>query len=594
MKLESKPWLLAAACLVVAILGWALISRQASSSGAAGQRKIKYYQDSMHPHVKSDAPGKCTICGMDLTPVYEGEAGFGANIITLSSNNIQVIHVQTDEVRRRTLRRTLRVAGTMLPNDALKRVVFATTQGRIDQLAVPYAGFDVVEGQRLVSFYSANLLTEKRRYIALVRQGGQRGGQSQVDSPDGLAAVAAQTLRLYGLTDAQVKELAVKPDVNPYFDILSPINGTVIERSVYDGQYVTEGEKLFTIADLSSLWFQFDVYERELAWIALGQKVELVTPAVPDKVYVGPIIFIDPVVSEPTRSAKVRVEVANPLITRGNHKQREMFSQSYAEGRVQADVPDVLTVAKSAILMPGPKAFAYIDRGGGNYEARQVRVARQGDEFWEVRDGLDEGDRVVTTGSLLVDSQAQFSQTTRGEDIPESSTKAPAEEHHDMASTPSAPDMAAHTDTKAMLTESQTKALQAFFTTVDAMSQALAADNLSDYQKAAAKLPTVLPPLAVEIKEGHAWRWLVDRLNGAAPQAAAADLAKAREGYVPFSAVVVDLAKQARQQAEPFRLLKIYHCPMAPKPGLWLQLKGPLRNPFFGAEMLTCGSEVKL
>ena len=142
---------------------------------AANGRKVVVYQDSMHPWVKSDRPGKCSVCGMDLTPIYEGQSGFapGRDIVVLNSNSITVLNVQTDEVKARGVSRILQVAGTLEADETKKTIVAAPAAGRIDDLTVRYPGMEVKEGERLVTFYSPELTLEKRRFLVRARMSVQ-------------------------------------------------------------------------------------------------------------------------------------------------------------------------------------------------------------------------------------------------------------------------------------------------------------------------------------------------------------------------------------------------------------------------------------
>ena len=189
------------------------------------------------------------------------------------------------------------------------------------------------------------------------------------------------------------------------------MSGIIVARHVYEGQYVKEGDKLFEIGDFSTMWFKFDAYERDLPWLRVGQEVEITTPAVPDKVYSAKITFIDPNLNEPTRSAKVRVDVPNPIVEQDGHMRRELYRRLYAEAAVKVDLPEALAVPRSAVLWPGAQSVVYLDKGGGAYEQRRVRLGRAGDDSWEVLAGVGEGERVVTVGNLLIDAQAHLNQS---------------------------------------------------------------------------------------------------------------------------------------------------------------------------------------
>lgn len=579
--------------LVVATLGiaggWLGGQHWKRSEPAAAQpatgRKILYYQSAMHPWIKSDKPGKCTICGMELVPVYEGDKGFDVTegLVTLNTNSINVIHVQTAEARRQPLQRTLHVAGTIEDDDTRHRILSAYVDGRIEKLAVNYIGAEVKQNQALATLYSTVLLAAERDYLSAARQAGIAESAELRKINEQLLASSTQRLRQLGLNDQQIRELPQKKELSITTEILAPMSGTVVARHVYEGQYVKEGEKLFEIADFSTMWFQFDAYERDLVWIQAGQKVDVATPAAPGKVFPGTITFIDPNIKEMTRSAKVRVEIPNPLVTENGRPHRELFHKLFAEGIVKVELPQVLAVPRSAVLAAGQQGFVYVDKQGGSYEQRAVKLGRAGDDFWEVLGGLSEGERVVTTGNLLIDAQAQLNQSASGA----SGTGVP----------PVNPGV---TNTSAPLTTPQSTAARSFLTLASSVSKALSSDNLDDFNQQAAKVHTALPDLLKVFEDAKSWHPLLDKIEAASHLEPAADLAVARKEFFPFSQAVVDFVKQLRSQEAAFKSLKIYQCPMAdraipgaPPTGFWMQTQVPLRNPFFGASMIDCGTEVK-
>lgn len=552
-------------------------------SGTSG-RRVLYYQSAMHPWIKSDKPGRCTICGMALTPVYEGEQGLAVDegITTLGSNAIQVIHVQADAVTRRPLQRTLRVAGEINESDARHRIVSAYVDGRIDRLAVNYVGAEVVSGQPLATFYSPALLAAEREYVALLQERPSSGTNRWAAQQDRLTSGAAERLRRLGLSEAQIQALPGKGENESHTELLAPMSGTVVARFVYEGQYVKEGDKLFELADFAILWFVFDAYERDLAWLAVGLKVEVVTPSVPGKTFRGTIAFMDPNLKDMTRSAKVRVELENPLVEDGGRTRRQLYQKLYADGLVHLATPQVLSVPRTAVLMPGAKAVVYVDKGGGSYEQRPVKLGRAGDLAWEILEGLAEGERVVTTGNLLIDAQAQLNQAVNA--LSGAAEPAPA------AAGDAPP-----------LSEAQQKPVQEFLAAASALAAGLAADDVKEFNARAAQVHAAIPALLNAFDRAQTWQPLVEKIEAAGHFEKAGDLKAARRAFLPFTAAVADFAKELRRRQPAFRSLKIYQCPMVdravpggPKVSRWLQLQAPLRNPFFGAEMLDCGTEVPL
>ena len=685
MKQKLKPLAVIAGILVLGVatgLVW-----QRSHRAASGERKPLFYQDSMHPWIKSDGPGKCTICAMDMTPIYEGEKGasINPNLVVLSSNGITVLNVQTDEVKPRPLSRKLRVAGNLEPNETSKTIISAPARGRIDALAVDYAGVEVEQGQKLITMFSPELV-QLRKTLLAVRRNSQPGGSNAVSQ--------------------------VTPGSDIYTgDILAPQSGVVTERNVYNGQYVAEGDRMLTIVDSSMVWFRFDVYQKQLAWFELGQTIEVVVPGIPGKVFPAVVSFVEPTFNDATRTVKVRADIRNPVVAINGRKLRQLKFGMYAEGVVRAEVPNVLAVPRTAVLFRGGAAYAYVEKGEGAYERHRVKLGREGDELWEVMAGLDDGDRVITSGNVLIDAQSQFGQEEQPEevgamelDIPASDgekglgaevhvptitetrvsslgisaapqagaaappamppgmgtnapqrasfgahasagrtermraimspgselqmvrrntmlaeraaqgTNAPPPATAREGATPSAdlpkvnpaadvaspapPQQAADgMDSKPMAASppanaSNENGLQAFLAAAGGVSQALAGDNVESFNKQVSRVKPALAPLEKEFAAPHPWSGLVKAISESCTFEPASDLKDARKQFLPFSTAAVALAKQAKKDDPACRSIKIYHCPMAPKPGLWIQAKGPLANPFYGSKMLRCGEEV--
>jgi Cu(I)/Ag(I) efflux system membrane fusion protein len=498
----------------------------------------------------------------------------------LNSNRINAINVLTVEARRQPLRRTLRVAGVIDDNDARHRILSAYVDGRIDRLFVNFTGAEVTEGQPLATIYSPMLLAAEREYVALASRKPDGVPPAMLEEHARLIDGARQRLRRLGLADQQIAALPEKPADAMGTGILAPLGGTVVSRMAYEGQYVKEGDKLFELADFSTMWFRFDAYERDLVWLKPGQSVEVTTPSAPGKTYVAPIAFIDPNVNDPTRSAKVRVEIPNPLIVTNDPPRRELLHRLFAEGFVNMEAPDVLAIPRSAVLAPG-RPYVFVDKGGGVYEPRKLKLGRAGDELWEVLEGLQQGERVVTTGNLLIDAQAQLD------------GGGPSVHNHggQTSFSPSgAPGNLPHLD------DAQQKAAAEFLSAVDALTSALAADDVPAFNRQLAAIPPALARLAA-LTNDVGWAALIQGLQSGGHLSPAADLKGARRMFHPFSMAVVEFAKAARRHGA---AVHIFQCPMvnqavpgAPKTGYWIQSQAQIRNPFFGAEMIDCGAEVK-
>ena len=539
------------------------LSPSAALTAATAESKPAFYQSAMHPWIKSDKPGRCTICGMELTPVYEGEKGFdesgGTNTVALTQNQIQVLHVQTAEAKIQPLARTLQVAG-MIDDDATRhRVLSAYVDGRVDKLHVNYSGAEVDAGQPLAEFYSPNLLQAEREYRQLTGE---------------LKKNTALRLRQMGLSSEQIEAVADKPADSLTSQIRSPIGGTVVAQNVYEGQYVTTGQALFEIADFSNMWFMFRAYEQDMPWIKTGQTVTVSTPAIPGKSFQGKVTFIDPNFDEATRSTKVRVELPNPKID----GRRLLLHRLYADGAVNVDAPAVLTVPRAAVIQTGPEAVVYIDREGGAYEQTPVKIGRRGDSLVEILSGLKAGDKVVTNGNLLIDGQAEMNRAFMSPVV---------EEPMPVAMT-------------AELTAEQIKLIADFIRVVDAMSAALAADDLAAFNKASEPAMKATGEFIKALANLSVSKENLNALGNSSHFHGSENLKNARAAFHPFSMVAATTIEPLRKLKD-FPDVQIWECPMVdqalpdvPKKGRWLQTgKRKGANPYFGAEMLECGKEIE-
>lgn len=535
------------------------------ASQAKSERKLLFYQSAMHPWIKSDKPGRCTICGMELTPVYEGDAGFdaagGGDVVPLTQNMIQVMNVQTADVQVRHLQQTVPVAGMIDDNATRHRVLSAYIAGRIEKLYVNFIGAEVNQGQPLAEFYSPTLLQAEREYRTLTGE---------------LRDATALRLRQMGLTREQIITIPQKPVDTLTSQIVAPISGTVVAQNVYEGQYVQEGERLFEIADFSTMWFQFRAYEQDLPWIKLGLKVDVTTPSHPGRTFSGNITFIDPNFEEPTRSTKVRVELENPLID----GRRLLLHRLYADGVVHLEAPEVLTVPRTAVIQTGPEAVAYVDEGGGAYKRTVLQLGRRGESLVEVISGLSSGDKVVVNGNLLIDGQAEMNRAF---------ALAPEMTAPEMTLTNAAP-----------LKDAEKQALETFVKIVDSISAALAKDDLPGFNSAGPNAMKTTETLVDALKGRQELEDILQHLSDARHLHGAADLAAARKLFHPFSNAAARLLQMTGNApgSPPFDL---FECPMVdraipgvPKKGRWVQAAGrEIANPYFGAEMLDCGIKVK-
>jgi Cu(I)/Ag(I) efflux system membrane fusion protein len=533
---------------------------------SAADRKVRFYQSPMHPWIKSDEPGNCTICGMDLVPVYEGEEGVetDSKTVLLPESTIQVIQVGTAEVKRGTLQRTLRLAGVIDDDAGRHRMVAAFFDGRIEKPFIEQVGEEIRKGQPLVEIYSPELLYVVREY-----QRARAGSDRTVYD------VAARRLIQFGLTPDQLEGIALQSPDRYGIDLLSPITGTVIKRYVNQGQYVKTGDLLFELGDFSKMWFHATAYESDLPFLHLGQKAEISTPAAPGETFEGVVTLIDPNFDPMTRSTTIRIEVANPLVRSPRGERRALPHQAFGEASLLTEAGEGLLVPRSAVLDTGRRIVAYVQKGEGRFERRDLRVIARGDGQVLIASGLAEGERVVTQGSLLLDAESQMK---------------------DSGGDSALPDLTLVSNSRPAATKIPSHPLDTILAAIAGVGEALAADDLSAYQKAVESLHAPIPreTLSADVQSALAEVEKTRHLTGGA-----GSLDAARAAYLPLSeaasALVLALQKEQVGAGEFF----VFACPMtesafpgAPAKARWIQKQEPLQNPWFGAAMAECGAPV--
>jgi len=521
------------------------------------------YQCPMHPWIKSNHAGdKCTVCGMELVAAAATDLTTAAdpNIVRLSPAGASVVGVQTSAVTRGPLTRTLRVAGVVEDDDTRHRIIGARIPGRVEKLFVNYVGAEVREGEPLATVYSPEMLTAQRQYVERLRAGAA--------FTDSERAAARERLLDLGLLAGEIDILEHTLEPTAMVNVRAPMSGTVVSRHVYEGQEINKdqseaGSRLFEIADFSSMWFVFDAYEPDLAWLRVGQNVTMTVASQPGRSYTAPIAFIDPNFNEQTRTAKVRVVMPN--------YDHALLHKQTGYATVQLELPDVLSAPRSAILQHGAGPIAFVAQPDHAYAARRVRLGRVGDDRVEILGGLEAGENVVTEGGLLLDGQAQLARAALSAEPP------PAAKETGAPVGPSASDLAA-----ADYARLKTLALAAADGAAD-----LAADNLDAYRQ---RLPALRAALA-DFLAGDP-RDVAGLAHFRSALRDPADLRSARRDFEPFS---TELADAARARQLPKREgLHVYQCPMAPVlgTGRWLSRSAKVQNPFFGSAMPDCGDEL--
>jgi len=359
------------------------------------------YTCGMHPQIIQDHPGNCPICGMKLTPIRSG-AGMdnstnNPTAIVVDAATRQSMNLRTAPVQAGPLRKTIRTVGTIDYNETAMADVTTRYKGWIEKLDVDATGQLVHRGDPLFEVYSPDLYDAEVQFLQVVTNSFKK-----FKSVIAARQEAIRNLRNFDVPDAQIAEIETNRHVLRTLTMSAPISGFVIEKDAVAGQMVDAGIRLYRIADLAIVWVMAEIYEQDLPFVQLGQEAVVKVSAFPDREFRGRVTFIYPTVDEKTRTARVRLEFENP----GYFLKPGMFISA----QIQAELADsAVLVPDSAVLRSGEKNTVFVVLDGGNFEARDVALGVEGgDDLVQVLSGLRPGERIVTSGQFLLDSESQL------------------------------------------------------------------------------------------------------------------------------------------------------------------------------------------
>jgi Cu(I)/Ag(I) efflux system membrane fusion protein len=418
--------------------GAAGVSTNAAPGGKTASRKVTSYRSTMMPGEVSQTPRKDSM-GMDMMPIHESEGG----MLELSDHARAMASVETVSVARRKLSREIRAVGKVQYNETALANVTARVEGYVERLFVDYTGVEVKLGDHLVEIYSPDLVVAQQEMLIALESARS---SSLVES-------STRKLLRWGLTQEQVDELVRTKKIHERLTLFSPIAGTVTEKMVVQKAMVKPGDMLYRLANLESVWVYLDIYEYELPWVQFGQMVETKSEAVPGQSFTGRVWFISPVLNEETRTVKVLLNISNagqklkpgmfvsaviraellgdgkpaptgvegqwscpmhPLVLQPQAGQCPVCKMALVQipGAPASAKPEgdqlVLAVPVTAVLDSGVRKLVYVEKSKGQFAPVEIVTGPRTDDSYPVLSGLSEGDKVVTRGNFLLDSQFQI------------------------------------------------------------------------------------------------------------------------------------------------------------------------------------------
>ncbi len=522
---------------------------------------------SMHPQIKLPEPGKCPICGMNLIPLTQASGYANTDAIHMTREAAELANVNTSVVSRQRAVKNIRLYGKVATDERLIQSQIAQVPGRIETLMVNFTGETVKKGQPLAVIYSPGLVTAQQELIEAAR--------TKSDNPE-IYEAAKERMRQWKLSDEQIESIEESSVVQSNLTILSGTSGIITEKKINIGDYVSRGEVLFEVADLSSLWITFDTYETDLQFLKTGDRIDFTIEALPGESFSGRISFIDPVIDPVTRVARVRIDAGN---TNGRLK-----PGMFATGTVTSELGDYknsLVIPATAVLWTGKRSVVYVKDPGSDdplFQLREIILGPALGDNYVVSDGLSEGEVIVTEGAFSVDAAAQLEGKRSMMNIPAEKTGT-ADPLSYNAKKP-APDTDFMRD------------ISNLYEQYIVLKNDFVGSNPEKVTKEAQRLLVTIKGIKTQDIDGDLqkeWRgYSTVLIKQAEAIASYDDIKKQRASFVLFNDTFYKVIKAFGIND---RTVYYQFCPMANdgKGAYWLSETEGIRNPYYGDEMLTCG-----
>jgi len=434
MKYISKP-ISKAAIAIMALAAVALTVLLVSCTKGGSSAKpdnVDYYTCTMHPSVKSQDPkAKCPICSMDLVPVMKKNVGASEresvqashapdaprsnaprsdvpdapdapSEFTVPVERQQKIGVTYAEIRKKPFTHTVRAVGTVAYDKQRHWDYVTRVEGYVEKLFVFSRGEAVEKNAPILTIYSPDLLTTQKEFVDVLQSRDEaraKGNEAVRDSMERLVESAKQRLRLWNIGDAQISELEKTRKPQELLTLLSPFKGIVQNLGVDQGRRVMLGDHLVDIADLSVVWVWAEFYQDELPMLKKGLPMVMSTSSYPGEEFKGKISVIDPFINDVSRTGRVRIDAENADM--------KLRPDMYVDVNLTMDMGEGPAVPVSAVLPTGQRNIVFVDKGEGKLEPRFVDLGRKYGDVYEIKSGLKEGERVVTSANFLIDAEAK-------------------------------------------------------------------------------------------------------------------------------------------------------------------------------------------
>lgn len=518
---------------------------------------------SMHPQILQPEPGQCPICGMDLIPAESGSEGLAADQFKMTENAMALANIQTTAVGGGVAGdNKLKLSGKIQVNEEANAVQVSYFSGRIERLNISFTGEKVNRGQLLATIYSPELVAAQQELLT---------ASKMKENQPSLYKAVRNKLKLWKLSDKQIDAIETAGQVKENFPVYATVSGTVTEKMVQEGDYVKQGQPLYKIANLKSVWAVFDAYENQIKTIREGQKIKVTTNAYPDKEFDATVSFIDPVLNTSKRTVLIRAVLDN----KKDIFKPGMFVQAELKAAGETSAENVVSVPKSAVLWTGERSLVYVKPNPAEpvFEMREIKLGRSVGDTYEVLSGLNNGEEIVVNGTFTVDAAAQLQ-----------GKKSMMNASAGMSDDPSQMKMKLP-DT---FQKDFTTVLNAYFGLKDAFVASQVETVKTKAQKMLKEVKNLRTNNLGAMEVSH-----INEMNKMLKAITENDvLENQRNHFVILSRDMIAFASNLDKVEIP---VFVHHCPMANtnKGADWLSLSQEVKNPYYGDAMMTCGEVVK-
>lgn len=547
------------------------------------------YTCSMHPQIRQEEPGNCPICGMELIPADDAEPSTNPNALVMTAAAMELAEIQTTPVVKGTPVSRLYLPGKVMADQNKVSGVTAHVPGRITELYVDFAGAYVEEGQRMASIYSPELIAAQQELLETLKYKEQNPVLYQA---------ARKKLELWELPISTIDEIEQSGKVMQSVEIVSPVSGYVSEINVKRQQHVMEGALMYTVADLSSVWVMFDVYESQLSYVNEGESISFATASLPGVTFEGAIEYVDPLINDRSRSLQIRVEADNP----NNQLKPNMLAEGILES--STGTQERLLVPRSSVLWTGKRSVVFVkspDTEEPTFTAREITLGERVGDQYIVADGLQEGEEVVTNGTFKLDSAAQLAdKLSMMNRTPGTGANRTGHEGHTMSSmqnntTETQP--ADHSNHESVMDtipdtfKTQVKTVVAEYLL---LKDALVESKAEQVSSHAGEIQNKLTNVDMSLVKGEMHNQWMEFLETIGNQSESIkntqDLKEQRDAFISLSDAMIQTVKT-------FEIPGVIYeqfCPMANggEGASWLSTEDQVANPYYGDMMHNCGETI--